>query len=180
MLRLGGLLFKNNKHILHIFNINKEMNSQVWCFCLRSMSSIQQWLQCFNNNAHIWPEISFILHTQGCNCRHLSLPDYHKNINYSVRHLTWTAIHGFKGKMVIQTVHSVNKRNITHLGNCLWRVFSIQSSVNTLFHLIFTKFWCCLITLFSHSKTNLDFFFFFLKKKKRNRIMKRTQVTRLC
>jgi hypothetical protein len=43
------------------FNLNSSASS-FWCRC----GSLEKWLECFNNNAHIRPKLSFILHTQGC------------------------------------------------------------------------------------------------------------------
>jgi len=43
------------------FNFNSSASS-FWC---RS-GSLQKWLECFNNNAHIGPKFSFILHTKCC------------------------------------------------------------------------------------------------------------------
>ena len=57
-----------------------------------SRPSIQQRLQSFDYNAHVWPEISFILYTQGSNSSHL-FPAYNiiKESEVVIENLTQTS-----------------------------------------------------------------------------------------
>lgn len=48
--------------------------------------------------------------------------------------------------------------NIIYLSNCLWRVFSAKSSVDTLPHLVFAELWSCLIQATAQESAQMEIY----------------------
>lgn len=65
-------------------------------------------------------------------------------MSVAMPHKRSTALHEID--TLLKQTKSINILRLTHLGNCLWRVFSVQSTINTLLYLIFTQLWCCLVS----------------------------------
>lgn len=93
---------------------SSELISHVWSFAGRSWTSMHQRLKSFNHNAHVWPEISLILHTQGSYGGHL-FPETNQNatqmlVNF---HFSSTCITDIVIQMNVQCmVKKVNKHTI--------------------------------------------------------------------
>lgn len=61
----------NHKQMFRVEDIDEEEGSECSRFYIMSEGISWQRLQCFDDDAHVWPVISFILYAQRSNCSHL-------------------------------------------------------------------------------------------------------------
>ena len=107
----------------------QRRNSRPRCFPRRSRPSIQQRLKGFDNDAHVRPKISFILHTQRSHCSQLvhkedTQLEYKSQLLVTIRHESVSIDRKYQahGSNIYIHAHTANKYTdhvINHITNAL-------------------------------------------------------------
>ena len=86
----------NHTHMFRVEDMDEEEGSECSRFYIMSdgiSCSIRQRLQCLDDDAHVWPEISFILYAQRSNCSHLY--GWPKVVSYGIPELSYFLCRNF-------------------------------------------------------------------------------------
>ena len=97
---------------------------------------LQKWLESLDNNAHIWPELSFILHAQCCHSCQL-----HSQTKSMTTFVSYSLLMKIRFEFRCMCVCEERER---YLSNSFRRIFSLQFWIHTLFNFVFTQPWSSL------------------------------------
>ena len=105
---------------------------------------LQKWLESLDNNAHIWPELSFILHAQCCHsCQlHSQTKSMITFVSYYLLMKIWFELRCMR--VCVCVCVCVSEERERYLSNSFRRIFSLQFWIHTLFNFVFTQPWSSL------------------------------------